>query len=94
MWRALKRGTGYRSAPLSLTLPGRHAGRRGNRTVDVDGGGATGPRAWRALKCEMKDAGRGQWWNRRMPVNAMAMPYRSHAAITSASRTEPPGSAT
>ena len=35
-----------------------------------------------------------QWWKRRTPVYAIAMPYSSQAARTSASRAEPPGCAT
>lgn len=33
-----------------------------------------------------------QWWNRRMPVNAMAIPYLFAVSITLSSRIEPPGS--
>src|SRR5699024_2380539 len=32
-----------------------------------------------------------QWWNRRMPVKAMAMLYLSQVAMTWSSRMEPPG---
>ena len=34
-----------------------------------------------------------QWWNKRMPVTAMAMPYLSQHSITRSSRMDPPGSA-
>ena len=34
-----------------------------------------------------------QWWKRRIPVNAMAMPYLLQASITRSSLIDPPGSA-
>ena len=85
---------------LASSAAGLSAGRQG-----TSGGGAAGRWMWMAagqpgggcgkhLSAKRKTRDGDQWWNRRMPVNAMAMPYRSHAAITSASRTEPPGSAT
>ena len=32
-----------------------------------------------------------EWWNRRMPVKAMTMPYLSQVSMTLSSRMEPPG---
>ena len=32
-----------------------------------------------------------QWWNRRIPVNAITISYLSQHSITASSRTEPPG---
>ena len=41
----------------------------------------------------MPPSSRNQWWNRRMPVNAIAMPYLLQVSITLSSRIEPPGCA-
>ena len=34
-----------------------------------------------------------QWWNRRIPVKAIAIPYLSQHSMTASSLTDPPGSA-
>ena len=57
-------------------------GEKGRVSPALFGGGAAGKEL----------PGRGcQWWNRRAPVKAMAMPYLSQHSITASSRTEPPG---
>ena len=36
-------------------------------------------------------SGVDQWWKRRMPVKAIAIPYLSAVSITLSSRMDPPG---
>lgn len=40
--------------------------------------------------CAAGGARRAQWWNRRMWVIAIAMPYLSQVSMTLSSRIEPP----